>query len=169
MPFFPDDMERHAVFSDDGVYRYSLTRRWREDLPTLFVVMLNPSIASGMRDDPTVLAVQVFARNAHYGAITIGNLHALISSDPKALRRVADPVGPENCQTLCAMVDLALFEGSEILCAWGASLFIAKNIDLDFIQYARAKNVRLLTLGKTKSGAPRHPLYTPYSTKFTEF
>ena len=168
MPFF-GDMVREAVFSENGLYRYSLTRIWQDALPVLFVVMLNPSIGDGNRDDPTIRNVIVFAQRNKYGGIMIVNLHAIVSSDPKILLRVRDPIGPENKTHLFGVVDRAQIEGGQILCAWGASMFIAQNIDLDFIQYARAHHVRLVTLGKTKSGAPRHPLYTPYSTPFEEY
>jgi len=168
MPFFTD-IERSAVFSPDKVYRYSLTRMWQNNLPTLFVVMLNPSIADEHKDDPTIRNVMVFAQRHKYGSVVIANLHALVSTDPKALLRASDPLGPDNKTTLFGIVDQAKLEVGSILCAWGANQFISNNIDLDFIQYARAHHVRLVCLGKTKSGAPRHPLYTPYSQPFEEF
>jgi hypothetical protein len=43
-----------AVISDDGVYRYQLTRTWDPESPELAWIMLNPSTADALADDPTV-------------------------------------------------------------------------------------------------------------------
>lgn len=46
-------VEKAAVLSDDGRYRYRLTRRW-DDRSMVVWVMLNPSTADAEVDDPTI-------------------------------------------------------------------------------------------------------------------
>jgi hypothetical protein len=50
-----------AVVSECGLYSYSLTRRWAHGPKALFV-MLNPSTADAMVDDPTIRRCIGFAR-----------------------------------------------------------------------------------------------------------
>jgi hypothetical protein len=47
-------MQRGAKVSECGRYRYALTRSWDAGAREALFVMLNPSIADGTRDDPTV-------------------------------------------------------------------------------------------------------------------
>ena len=44
----------HAVYSDWETYRYALTREWDAGGRKLMFVMLNPSTASELKNDPTV-------------------------------------------------------------------------------------------------------------------
>lgn len=46
--------ERGCVLSDCGSYRYRLWSDWNNALPTLAFVMLNPSTADHLTDDPTI-------------------------------------------------------------------------------------------------------------------
>lgn len=84
-----------AVLSDDGQYRCQLERTWGFGDAVTFV-MLNPSTADARKDDPTIRRCLSYARSWGYDGIRVVNLYALRSSDPKMLKTVADPVGPEN-------------------------------------------------------------------------
>ena len=42
-----------ATFSDDGLKRYLLKKTWDTSLPKLAIIMLAPSIASGVTMDST--------------------------------------------------------------------------------------------------------------------
>lgn len=52
-----------AALSPDGVYRYRLWRIWDDDLAPTAFVMLNPSTADAMQDDPTIRRCMSFARS----------------------------------------------------------------------------------------------------------
>jgi hypothetical protein len=56
--------EAWATFSSDRVYLYVRGRAWNDDLPTLVVCLLNPSIADHLALDPTLWRVQAFALSA---------------------------------------------------------------------------------------------------------
>jgi hypothetical protein len=58
--------------------------------------MLNPSTADALIYDPTVKKCCVFARRLGFTACDAVNMYAYRSTDPAALWKVADPVGPEK-------------------------------------------------------------------------
>jgi len=49
-----DDAASTAVYSDCEKYRYALTRIWDENARKVSFVMLNPSTATEVQNDPTV-------------------------------------------------------------------------------------------------------------------
>jgi hypothetical protein len=153
-----------AVLSPCGRWRYRLTRVWDPGLPPLGFAMLNPSTADGDRDDPTLLRCIAIARHAGAGSLVVVNLLALRATDPAALDAADDPVGPDNAVFLEAMIAA----GGPIVCAWGAG--VAGRVDPGpFLAAANAAGVRLLSLGTTRDGHPRHPLYVPTATPLRPF
>jgi hypothetical protein len=145
-----------AVVSDDGRYRYALTRTWRPDAPLLTFVMLNPSTADAYADDPTIRRCIGFARREGAAGIRVANLFAYRATSPAALvgpvdAAADDPrVGPLNDRYLGT---LPYFE--RIVVAWGA--FHAPERVAHVVRLLQPR--ALWCLGVTASGAPRHPLY----------
>ena len=142
-----------ATISADQTYRYELGRSW-SDGPLDVWIMLNPSTATADVDDPTIRRCIGFSRGWGAGALAVVNLFALRSTDPKALLRHPDPIGPVNDEYIAEAASLADVEGGRVIAAWGAHVMAAE----------RGRQVRrvaggLLALGMTKAGAPRHPLY----------
>ena len=60
-------MQRSAIMSDCGAYRYELRRIWDSSLPILLWVGLNPSTADHINDDPTNRRIAGFSKNWGYG------------------------------------------------------------------------------------------------------
>jgi hypothetical protein len=142
-----------ARFSPCGNYRYELWRRW-SDGPELIWILLNPSTADARRDDPTIRKCIGFSRLWGYGGMRVLNLFAFRATRPAALRRAADPVGPNNNRTL------RKYAARECIIAWGNHG--------DFRDRA-APVISLLhgpvfTLGLTASGQPKHPGRLSYET-----
>ncbi len=145
-----------AIYSACGRYRYSLWREWNAALPTLLWIMLNPSTADHLgNNDPTIERCERRTRDWGYGRIEVVNLFALRSTDPAALRRDPDPVGPEND---AAIRDL-LTTADATLCAWGA---LGGRNGRAAAVLGLAASRPLTCLGLTKDGHPAHPLYLPY-------
>lgn len=154
-------MEKSAIISDCGIYRYELRRTWDQGAWKLGVIMLNPSTADHEEDDPTIRRVIGFAKAWGYGGIVVFNLFALRATNPKELKSAASPIGPENDEVLGS------FQSGDVLCAWGAN---GRGRAAMVIKDLRSRpGVRLVCLGKTKSGAPRHPLYVRADTKAERF
>jgi len=151
------NVEGSAVFSECGRYRYVLTRTW-SDLPdvarTLVVVGLNPSTATELVDDPTLRRCQHFARREGFVRLYMLNLFAFRATDPRELKR-CEPharVGADNDEVLRGFLN----SGSKVVAAWGDAKW-------PFVLHRAGTVVRMADrfwcLGRTKGGAPRHPLY----------
>lgn len=141
-----------AVISEDGLYRYTLTRDI--DAPgkgTVTFVMLNPSTADAEKDDPTIRRCMGFARKWYYAQLKVVNLYAFRATNPRDLWLADDPVGPDNDHHISLV-----FGGSDlIIAAWGVSPQPKR-----LAQFARFDSWRNFhALGLTNGGFPRHPLY----------
>ncbi|HKY50413.1 MAG TPA: DUF1643 domain-containing protein [Candidatus Limnocylindria bacterium] len=146
-------MSAGARFSRDRRYRYRLWRRWDRSRPSIAFCMLNPSTADERSDDPTIRRCIGFARAWGYGGVEVVNLFALRATDPRELRRARDPVGERND----AYLRSAAGRSAAMVVAWGVhGALLARDVRALATLSRRA---RLLALGWTKSGAPRHPLY----------
>jgi hypothetical protein len=155
----------HAVISPDGLYRYLLTRCWSHDGPVLFWVCLNPSTADAETDDPTVRRLVGFSKRWGYGGLALLNLFALRATNPKELERAADPVGPDNDRTILGCCTEC--PRAEVVLAWGAHGGLLMR-DRQVLTLLRSETARIYTLGRTKDGHPKHPLYLSNDTALAE-
>ena len=90
-----------AQFSDDGTKRYLLRKIWNEKLPSLTIIMLAPSEASGIVLDTTTQLCLNNASRLGYGSITIVNLFATLNDF--ALHQ-AEEEDPENLKAILEAV-----------------------------------------------------------------
>jgi hypothetical protein len=134
-----------------GPYRYRLWRRWGAAAPALFV-MLNPSTADAIDDDPTIRRCIGFARRWRCGGIEVVNLYALRATDPRDLRRHPAPIGPQNDAVLAAAIATA----GVAIAAWGCH---GQDRAARLVELAGARPLHCLAVNR--DGSPRHPLYVP--------
>lgn len=154
-----DGTRSTAIYSDCETYRYALTRQWGAGRRIMFV-MLNPSTADELRNDPTVERCERRARQLGCGAFQVTNLFAFRATDPRDLKRAEAPVGPDNDDMLrhaAAWADL-------ILCGWGAH-GAHRGRDAEVKALLQSANSDLWHLGLTNAGLPRHPLYISYAVQ----
>lgn len=145
-----------AEISPCGQYRYTLTRRPLSPYPdrgTAVFCMLNPSTADATLDDPTIRRCRGFADRWGCNGITVVNLYALRSTDPRALWAHTDPVGEANSYWLRAVAR----DCGTVVCAWGAHA--REDRVREAVAIFQSVGADLRCLGVTKAGAPRHPLY----------
>ena len=162
-----DYLYADAVFSRDEIYRYSLKRIWHTDKAPLVIIMLNPSTADHRVLDPTVRRCENFARAWSRGGIIILNLFALRSTDPKILKLVKfDPIGEYNYHYW--ETTIKLYRPPFVLCAWGTHGGY-QDQDIKFVRLARKLHMPMMTLGVTKKGYPKHPLYLSKSIAPIEY
>lgn len=155
-----------AAYSPDGVYRYELVRRWGSaDGPLLRWVLLNPSTATETVLDPTLRRCRAYTIRVGFPGMVIHNVFGLRSTDPKLLYRHPDPVGPDTDRWLAN-------PGEPIapvtVVGWGAHARLADRAAA-VTALLQAADVRLVCLGVTRGGFPRHPLYLPASRTFEVF
>ncbi|PIE12453.1 MAG: hypothetical protein CSA70_09900 [Rhodobacterales bacterium] len=152
------DAPSTACYSDCERYRYALTREWEPEAGRVMFVMLNPSKATEVQNDPTVERCERRARALGFGAFRVTNIFAWRETDPKKMRAASDPVGPEN--------DAALLDGckwaDQVIAGWGAH---GAHLDRGKVveQVLRTSGHPVYHLGLTKAGHPRHPLYIAYA------
>ena len=150
------DAASEAVYSPDSRYRYALTRNWAAGERVLFV-MLNPSTATEVQNDPTVERCERRARALGFGGFAVANIFAFRATDPRVMRAEPDPVGPANDAIL---LDLAA-KADRIICAWG-SHGAHLNRGTTVRTLLRTTGRTLFHLGLTVAGQPKHPLYIGY-------
>jgi len=145
-----------AIISPCGTYRYLLKRQAESMSPmksTALFVMLNPSTADSMLDDPTIRRCRGFAKLWDCNGLAVANLYALRSTDPAALWSHPDPVGPDNDDYLWNFAR----ECGDVVCAWGSNAKHERAAHVASI--LTDAGARLWCLGTTNGGSPRHPLY----------
>lgn len=151
--------EANAVLSDCEKYRFFLERSWDDDLPKLPVCMLNPSTGDAEQDDQTIRRLTNFAKRWGYGGLAIVNLYPLRSPKPAVMWASEDRSHDKNDEWLDAIIVIAENNGGKLLIAWGDDGNYEDKAD-QFIKRVseRSKTIKLVTLGKTARGHPRHPM-----------
>lgn len=158
-------VDRGAVVSPCGAYRYSLWRRWGEEAFGPLWIMLNPSTADASVDDPTIRRCVGFSRSWGYSSMVVANVFAYRATKPSDLapaeERGIDIVGPENRERLA---NLIRYRTGPVVAAWGA------NSDGELPrELAVELGADLYCLGLTNSGRPRHPLYVRGDAELVPF
>lgn len=169
-----------ADYSPCGEYRYTLGRDYGPDDSTqrpgyVAWLMLNPSTATELEDDPTVQRCFVRARALGFAQAIVVNLFAYRATAPGDMLAQADPVGAVN--------DLVLREvcgGAELLLlAWG-NHGRHRDRDVEVLKALRTKwrvegstPRNLYALGvnpprerdPVRRTSPSHPLYLSYDQR----
>lgn len=143
-----------ATLSNCDAYRYRLTRRWFAGSGVVNFIMLNPSTADALRDDPTIRRCVDFAKRWGFEKLVVTNVFGLRSTDPKLLLAHADPYGPDNHRFLHAAAKSAQL----VLCAWGNHGTLRGGARGVLALLANS-GVTPHCLKRSKSGQPAHPLY----------
>jgi hypothetical protein len=174
-----NNIERTAIISTCGHYRYKLGRRWAE-CPTVLWIMLNPSTADASTDDATIRRCIKYSRALGFGALLVGNLYPLRATNPRKLIPYAKTIAQiRNAPTLqthdetvyevpegatethrsniynAEYVRQMSEESAAIICAWGANPLAAHG--KKFVYDMRSRRATFC-LGLTSGGAPFHPL-----------
>lgn len=178
-----------AIFSDDADYRYRLWRCWNPELPRACFVLLNPSTADEIENDPTIERQQrrvmqwskakggfdssLFPGDLWYvappelrrfGSIEIVNAFAYRSTDPGSLYIVDDPVGADNDTAILNATTYAHGSGGIIVCGWGSHAEFGER-DFELRKFFRRHNLPVSAFKINAGGTPSHPLYLPYSMR----
>lgn len=153
-----------AIFDKTGRYRYSLWREWDERLPRIAFVMLNPSTADAVSNDPTIHRCICFAQSWGYGSLEVVNLFAYRATEPRSLKLAKRPVGKENDRYLLEAVQRC----DRTVLAWG-NWGTLQERDRLVLELLRDRFHHLYCLGMTQANQPRHPLYLKATTELIAF
>jgi len=149
-----------AVYSGCERYRYLLTREWAPAQGRALFIMLNPSTATEVQNDPTVERCERRARTLGFGAFRVCNIFAFRATDPRVMRAAPDPVGPDNDAAILESLPWA----DRVICAWGThGAYLKRGAQVEAM--LRASGHELFHLGLSKAGHPKHPLYIGYAVQ----
>ena len=148
-----------AIISDCGLYRYRLERHGLSGSGAVAWIMVNPSTADASQDDATIRSCVRLASGLGYGSIEVVNVFAWRATKPDELLAASDPCGPRNEDIVKAAIRRCYIP----ICAWGA--WPPADEASSYIRNAiRTERRAAFCFGKTKSGAPKHPLYVKSGT-----
>ena len=123
-------------------------------------IMLNPSTADAMRDDPTIRTIVKFSELWGYNRLLVGNLYAYRATRPSELFKAMGAgtfiTGPANNRSLTEMVDRVRKTGGRVMAAWGAKG------RPDRVRQVHAIAGEMWCLTTNNDGSPVHPLYQPH-------
>lgn len=159
-----------ALLSADARFRYHLWRDWSDDLfvpiRSAIFIMLNPSTADALDDDPTIRRCVGFARSWGCNRLDVVNLFALRATKPKDLIHSLKTTGlvgdPQN--DLVIMRLLADRGDDIIVCAWG-EYGRMMNRDAEMYAMLHMLDIPPMALRINEGGCPGHPLYVPADVK----
>lgn len=156
-----EEVERTAAISPCERYRYALGRHWEREKGFALFIMLNPSTADALKDDPTIRRCMGFAQSWGYGGIEVCNLFDWRATKPEQLRKSIAFAISDKCDPT---IRCRLGEAKAVIAAWGNVPWAEQRIVHVFHTLFR-EDKRWDCLGMTKHGYPRHPLYVPAVTK----
>ena len=162
--FGHDTMERAAIFA--GEERIELGRRWGPG-PIACVIGCNPSTANAYGDDPTSLWWNAWFQLFGFGGYRAVNLYPFCTSSPAECRRKADwhktddwYARDQMLMTNLPHVVKVAKESAQVFVCWGNIAWDGMWIEhvIEEIHGGEGPWPDLWCWGKTKSGAPTHPM-----------
>jgi len=157
-------VDSYTHYSICEKYRYTLTRKWaRTGGGLVAFLMLNPSTATELQNDPTVERCERRARAMGYDGFIILNLFAIRATDPKNMLSDDSPVG--GCNDF--FIQRAIDSGIPIVCAWGNhGAHLGRS---SVVKSMLSGHGNVFYLKMNGSGEPAHPLYLKYSDGLKEW
>ena len=104
-----------SLCSDDGNYRYTLSKIWDENRPRAVAIGINPSKATHLKGDNTATNVMNYLIDKGFGAMTILNLFPYRCTNPSELNKRDPSYDKNNTRYIsdhCMQADM-------ILIMWG--------------------------------------------------
>lgn len=138
-----------------GDYRWSLWREFDKGKGRVCFVMLNPSDATAVDDDPTIRKCKYYAQAWGFRRLDVVNLFAYQTPYPKELLTCEFPIGGMNNQTItnvarnCEMV----------VCAWGRLHRKLAHRQPQVMRLLKDRARGVMCLGLNNDLSPKHPLY----------
>ena len=153
---------------DTDEYRYLLTRRLVGQDGTgtsCLFVMLNPSTADAVSDDPTIRRCIGFANREGFSQLEVVNLYGYRATEPRDLFAAIDPVGPRNDRVVADAVGRT----DLVVAAWGNWGAHDGQRLTEVIELLERSGKPVFCFGLTNQVQPRHPLYLRSDASLEEF
>lgn len=155
-----------AIISPCGRYRYRLERKLGPiSVPEITgaVIMVNPSTADAVENDPTIVKLIGFGERAGWSKLIVGNLFAYRATDVSELAKADDPEGPGNNAHLHEI----MAEANVVIFAWGSMNKLPPRLRTRWQRVCRIaveRDHQPLMIGPPcNDGHPKHPVRLAYS------
>lgn len=167
-------MRREAEINVNSNLRYSLTRVWDEKKPSILFIMLNPSTADALKDDPIIKKCISYAKAWGYGGLYVCNLFAYRATDPNELKSLKKKEREGQFNYLHIENTIIYHSIEKVVFAWGNNKIVSKLMDFSKLEEALNKageivDFKTYCLELSKSGTPKHPLYLRGDLKLKRF
>ena len=149
-------MLKFAKFSKDKKHRYYLSRKWSEKEQVLYV-LLNPSKANHINNDPTINRLITISKNLGYGGFNVVNLYTLITPLRNKLYEKKRKFSAKNKKLIAELVA----GHKTIIYGWGAT-----ENEPNWLSNI-VKNPLCFSINK--NGTPKHPLYLKKESTLKKF
>jgi hypothetical protein len=135
---------------------------WRNDLPKVVFVMLNPSTANRHKDDATSRKCTTLADRWGYGGAVLVNLFGRRATSPRLMKAY----GPAACGDMNDVWLDIVWERhpNDIIVAWG-NHGTFRDRDRKVLKMMRDRGLTARCLGINKNGTPMHPLLVEHARK----
>lgn len=142
-------------------HRYELRRSWMGNGGLVCFVMLNPSTADDVFDDPTIRKCIGFAKRWGFSRLVVTNLFAYRATDPADLKFYYSKdkelaIGSLNDSYIMRNAHVA----DKIVLAWGTHPIARER---EIVAQMLAAKYNLFCIRTTKNGSPVHPVREPYT------
>lgn len=157
-----------AHFSPCEKYRYWLRRDWDLNRAAISFLMLNPSTADEMQNDPTIERCQRRAISMGYGSMIIVNLFPFRMTDSTQLNTVENLLGDAEEADNCILRAVQMSDMT--VCGWGKHPLAAPRAQA-VIALFKNNNLhdKVKCLQRNADGSPQHPLYIAYAKQPVPF
>ena len=149
-------MLKFAEFSKDKKHRYYLSRKWSEKKQVVYI-LLNPSTANHINNDPTINRLISISKNLGYGGFKVVNLYTLITPFRYKLYQKKRKFSEKNKKIISNLIG----KHNTVIYGWGAT----ENEPI----WLKNMVENPLCFEVNKNGTPKHPLYLSKETTLKEF
>lgn len=146
-------IESTAVMADNNLYRYRLTRIWDKDKEVVGVIMLNPSKATSLKTDNTIMNLINYLIEKDYGGVDIVNMYAYMCRDPKNLKFRDQSYESLNDDYIAQVA----YKRNIFIIAWRHKENIRRKREIETLLLPYTSKLRCFEDSNGKS--PRHPLH----------
>ncbi len=154
-----------ATISDDGLYRYSLFRKFQASGKKILFVGVNPSTADSVTDDATVRRLVSFAKRDGFAELWLCNASPFRSTDPKKLKTLA--LKDHNYEKNQEEVYFTAAKADIVVACWGNNVELLPYAQ-QFAEWLEGA-FPVFCFGLTKRGHPKHPLRLAANTPLVPY
>lgn len=141
-------MLRGAAISEDGQYRWTLTRQWGGGDRVCWI-MLNPSTADAQRDDPTILSCIRRTDALGYRRLVVVNRLPIRTSHPAEAQAWSRTANLAIMESNAGVIESEMASAALVIAAWGNAGWLVGDTDFP---------TGLMCIGTNANGSPKHPL-----------